>query len=129
MTLCFFNDPSASDASLFGGKAASLGRLASANRIPPGFCLSVDAYRHWFADGAGEMPVDLCSEISRAYAELEKSCGIDNVPVARITSTLGASAMTRLSFHTLLTARRDLSMYLQIQLSYRQILLWQQSTP
>lgn len=82
MTLRFFDHPDASDATLFGGKGASLGRMASANLIPPGFCLSVDAYRQWFASGAGEMPAELSSEIRRAYAELEKSCGTAEIPVA-----------------------------------------------
>lgn len=82
MTLCFFNDPGASDASLYGGKGASLGRLASANRIPPGFCLSIVAYRRWAAAGATQMPAGLESEIRAAYAELEKGCGVADVPVA-----------------------------------------------
>lgn len=82
MTLCFFKDPDASDATLYGGKAASLGRLASANRIPSGFCLSVDSYQQWATAGSAEMPADLDSEIRQAYAELEKSCGVTDVPVA-----------------------------------------------
>jgi phosphoenolpyruvate synthase/pyruvate phosphate dikinase len=82
VTLCFFNDPGASDAALFGGKAASLGRLASVNRIPPGFCLSVDTYRQWSGSGSGAMPSELSSGIKQAYAELERNCGVKDVPVA-----------------------------------------------
>lgn len=82
MTLCFFEDPGADNTALYGGKAASLGRLASVKLIPPGFCLPVDAYKTWTSAGAGEMPPDLSSEIATAYAELERRSGVTGVPVA-----------------------------------------------
>ncbi len=82
MHIIFFDQPGADDISLCGGKAASLGRLASTNKVPPGFCLTVNAYQKWLATGSNEMPDEIASKIRDAYAGLEEVCGEPNVPVA-----------------------------------------------
>ena len=82
MTLSFFDDPGADNVDMFGGKAASLAKLGSAGRIPPGFSLSVDEFKKWVDNGSGEMPADVASEIRHAYAALERLCSVIDVPVA-----------------------------------------------
>ena len=82
MTLLFFDDPGADDVLLFGGKAASLAKLGSAGRIPPGFSISVDSYSSWVDDGSDQMPPDVSAEIKQAYRALERTCAVIDVPVA-----------------------------------------------
>ena len=82
MTLRFFNDPGADDVALFGGKAASLAKLGSKGRIPPGFSISVDSYSSWVDDGNDQMPPDVSAEIKQAYGALERTCAVIDVPVA-----------------------------------------------
>ena len=82
MTLLFFDDPGADDVLLFGGKAASLAKLGSAARIPPGFSISVDSYSSWFDDGSDQMPPDVSAEIKEAYKVLERTSAVIDVPVA-----------------------------------------------
>ena len=59
MTLSFFEDPGADNVDMFGGKAASLAKLGSAGRIPPGFSLSVDEFKKWADSGSNEMSADV----------------------------------------------------------------------
>jgi len=80
--LTFFNEPGADDVSSYGGKAASLAKLGSVGNIPPGFSISVDAYRSWVENGGDEMPADLAEEIKQAYTTLERNCNVIDVPVA-----------------------------------------------
>ena len=82
MTLLFFDDPGADDVLLFGGKAASLAKLGSAARIPPGFSISVDSYSSWVDDGSDQMPPDVSAEIKEAYKVLERTSAVIDVPVA-----------------------------------------------
>ncbi len=45
--VCFFNEPGATELGLVGGKGANLGKMARAGfPIPPGYCISADAYRY-----------------------------------------------------------------------------------
>lgn len=82
MNLSFFDDPGADDVKLFGGKAASLAKLGSAGRIPPGFSLSVNAFQSWVDSGSGRMPGEIAAEIKEAYKTLERTCAVIDVPVA-----------------------------------------------
>ncbi|MDA1298419.1 MAG: PEP/pyruvate-binding domain-containing protein [Chloroflexi bacterium] len=82
MNIVFFDEPGADSSTLYGGKAASLGKLASSSRVPPGFSLSVHTYRQWANSGAKEMPADLSSEIRKAYLTLSQRSGVADVPVA-----------------------------------------------
>lgn len=82
MGFLFFDQAGADNAGIFGGKAASLGRLATAANVPPGFAISVAAYREWEAAGGGEMPSATGEGIRQAYAELERRTETADVPVA-----------------------------------------------
>ena len=82
MTLAFFDDPGADNVDMFGGKAASLAKLGSAGRIPPGFSLSIEEFKKWVDNGSNEMPPDVVAEINQAYAALERLCSVIDVPVA-----------------------------------------------
>ena len=82
MTLSFFDDPGADNVDMFGGKAASLAKLGSAGRIPPGFSLSIKEFKKWVDSGSNEMPADVAAEIKQAYAALERLCSVIDVPVA-----------------------------------------------
>lgn len=88
VTLAFFEDPGADDVTRFGGKAASLAKLGSAGRIPPGFSVSVGAYQKWIDNGSGELPFDLAAEFKSAYIILERICGVIDVPVAVRSSAI-----------------------------------------
>jgi phosphoenolpyruvate synthase/pyruvate phosphate dikinase len=82
VTLAFFDDPGADNVDMFGGKAASLAKLGSAGRIPPGFSLSVDEFKKWVDSGSGDMPDDVAAEIKQSYSALERLCSVIDVPVA-----------------------------------------------
>lgn len=58
----------AADAGLVGPKAAHLARLASAHPVPPGFCLTAEAYR--IAAREGGMSERLVRQVSEAYERL-----------------------------------------------------------
>ena len=82
VTLSFFDDPGADNVDMFGGKAASLAKLGSAGRIPPGFSLSVDEFNKWVENGSEEMPAEITDEINQAYIALERLCSVIDMPVA-----------------------------------------------
>ncbi|MFN2182107.1 MAG: PEP/pyruvate-binding domain-containing protein, partial [Candidatus Promineifilaceae bacterium] len=44
---CWFSDTDAADPALVGGKGANLSRLVSGGfPVPPGYCITADAYRY-----------------------------------------------------------------------------------
>lgn len=61
-------DPRAADAALVGPKSAHLSALAATHPVPPGFCLTAEAYRR--AARAGGIDADLRRAIVEAYARL-----------------------------------------------------------
>jgi phosphoenolpyruvate synthase/pyruvate phosphate dikinase len=70
-----------------GAKAASLSRLAASYRIPPGFCLTAEAYSQWAArTGSGEpgstIPPPLYNALASAYQSLADRCGVPDLRVA-----------------------------------------------
>ena len=74
-----FNEIARAQVELVGGKGAALGELSRIRgvRVPPGFCVTTDAYRR-AAAGAASMhdvetlaiPVDITDAITRALSEL-----------------------------------------------------------
>jgi phosphoenolpyruvate synthase/pyruvate phosphate dikinase len=69
--IVWLGTPETHDTATVGGKASSLSRLAAAQRVPPGFVLSVGALREAAADlAAGTVPEALRSSIAVAYATL-----------------------------------------------------------
>ncbi len=61
-------DPRAADSALVGPKAAHLSALAGSHPVPPGFCLTAEAYRR--AERDGRIDGDLHHSIAEAYALL-----------------------------------------------------------
>jgi pyruvate,orthophosphate dikinase len=59
------------DARRFGGKAASLARMAAAGlAIPPAFVISTEGFRA-FRDSGGQLPATFLSEVHEAVRQLE----------------------------------------------------------
>ena len=84
------------DCALLGGKASNLCHLAAEHRVPPGFCLTADAYDHALTTGLAAdegsaptpLPPELFEELVRAYRELGDRCGLDAPSVAVRSSAL-----------------------------------------
>jgi len=71
VTIAWLGEREAHDAATVGGKAASLSRLASQYRVPPGFALTADMLGHAAPDLArGSVPVELLAAIAEAYDRL-----------------------------------------------------------
>ena len=64
----FLGDPQAADPALVGPKAAHLSALAASHPVPPGFCLTAEAYRR--AEREGGIDPELSRAIVDAYAQL-----------------------------------------------------------
>lgn len=62
------DDPRAADPALVGPKAAHLSALAASHPVPPGFCLTAEAYRR--AQRAGGIDAELSRAIVDAYTHL-----------------------------------------------------------
>lgn len=72
MNITWLGDPACNKLELVGGKAANLSRLASFYQIPPGFCLTTDAFR---ASRMEEKPSIMMTptieeELQKAYEKL-----------------------------------------------------------
>ncbi|MEX2500756.1 MAG: PEP/pyruvate-binding domain-containing protein, partial [Trueperaceae bacterium] len=78
------NDPAAADPTRVGPKASALARLAPHHSVPPGFCVTADAYRH--ARDAGGLDERLAQEIGAAFAGLRANEA--DAPVAVRSSAL-----------------------------------------
>ncbi|MFO8151282.1 MAG: PEP/pyruvate-binding domain-containing protein, partial [Trueperaceae bacterium] len=71
----FLGDPRAADPALVGPKAAHLSALAASHPVPPGFCLTAEAYRR--AEREGSIDPELSRAIVDAYTHL---VGDDTAP-------------------------------------------------
>jgi pyruvate, water dikinase len=84
------------DCVLLGGKASNLCHLAVEHRVPPGFCLTADAYDHALTKGLvtdedaapALLPSELYEELERAYRTLGERCGLNAPSVAVRPSAL-----------------------------------------
>ena len=84
------------DCVLLGGKASNLCHLAAEHRVPPGFCLTADAFDHALTTGLvadedsapASLPSELFEELVRAYRGLAERCGLDAPSVAVRSSAL-----------------------------------------
>lgn len=84
------------DCVLLGGKASNLCHLAAEHRVPPGFCLTADAFDHALTTGLvadedsapASLPSELLGELVRAYQGLGERCGLDAPSVAVRSSAL-----------------------------------------
>ncbi|MEJ2287650.1 MAG: PEP/pyruvate-binding domain-containing protein [Deinococcales bacterium] len=95
LDIVWFDDQRSRDIALVGGKAASLSRLASGHRVPPGFCLTTAAYDAWsrtarpaHRQAGSPLPQSLRAALRDAYAELGRRCGADPLRVAVRSSAI-----------------------------------------
>lgn len=89
MNVVWFGEERGREVALVGGKAASLSRLATRHRVPPGFCLTTAAYDAWSGteqaphrQGPPPLPPTVREALHRAYDELARRCGVDTLRVA-----------------------------------------------
>ena len=86
-TVLQLGDPAASDATVVGGKAAHLSRLATRYRVPPGFSLTAAAYDPAQSPGA-PLAGFIATQVAAAYQALSRDLGVPDVPVAVRSSAL-----------------------------------------
>ncbi len=84
--MVWLGESACTDVELVGGKAASLGRLASSFRVPPGFCVTTRAHvaagQPTGADGLPELPSQTSADVAGAYATLAQQVGKEAPSVA-----------------------------------------------
>jgi phosphoenolpyruvate synthase/pyruvate phosphate dikinase len=86
-----------------GAKAANLSRLAACHRIPPGFCVTVEAYSRWAAFiGSGKpdspipsIPFAMYNALASAYRHLAERCGVSDLRVVVRSSAVDEDGATR----------------------------------
>ncbi len=90
MEILWLGHPDCHDINRVGAKAANLSRLKASHNIPPGFCVTTEAYARWVQqEGAGKpprppqwMPPALYKDLAAAYQALAERCGISDPSVA-----------------------------------------------
>lgn len=90
--ILWLGEPAACDLSLVGGKTANLSLLAAKYPVPPGFCLTTEAFDK---RTGGEFPPALYGELATAYRKLADLCGMTEPGVAVRSSAVdedGAAA-------------------------------------
>jgi phosphoenolpyruvate synthase/pyruvate phosphate dikinase len=87
--IVWLGSPACARASLVGGKAASLSRLAAGYLVPPGFCVTAEAFPGRGAEAPGiaagdpgALPAALLARVGDAYDALARRCGVADPPVA-----------------------------------------------
>lgn len=107
--ILWLDDPSATDVSLVGGKAANLSALAARHPVPPGYAVVAPALgavpQTVSAADSPFLPDDLLEAIAYAYLELGAKLGLDDPPVAVRSSGVdedGSDAAFPGQFDTLL---------------------------
>jgi phosphoenolpyruvate synthase/pyruvate phosphate dikinase len=90
--ILWLGESAARDLSLVGGKTANLSLLTAKYPVPPGFCLTTDAFDKWTG---GDLPPALYGELVAAYRKLADLCGVAELGVAVRSSAVdedGAAA-------------------------------------
>jgi phosphoenolpyruvate synthase/pyruvate phosphate dikinase len=80
MAVVWLGDVSSRDPRLVGPKAAHLSTLAADYQVPPGFCLTADAYRR--TGPSGRMSSALQADVEEAYVQLSVRSGAPEPRVA-----------------------------------------------
>jgi pyruvate,water dikinase len=80
MHIVWLGEPACETLSLVGGKAANLSRLAALHRVPPGFCVTTEAYENGIANPKGFQ--NLSGFIKSAYHALAQRTGFAEPSVA-----------------------------------------------
>ena len=80
-----FNEGEASMKSLLGGKGANLSQMSKIGLpVPPGFIITTEACREYWAHGAGlldEIWSDVCAAVARVEASVSKKFGSQEKPL------------------------------------------------
>jgi pyruvate, water dikinase len=98
--VAWLEDLGSGDVARVGGKNASLGEMIRSLkdegvRVPDGFATTADAIRRLFLDG--EFPKPIRDSVARAYRELSRRSGMDEVAVA-VRSSATAEDLPEASF-------------------------------
>jgi pyruvate,water dikinase len=108
MELLWLEDAAAQDLQQVGGKVAHLSRLASRYPVPPGFCLTTEAFQRWTHNAPSlglEIPPDLHTLLLVAYSALAKRTQTDTPRIAVRSSAVdedGAGASFAGQYETFL---------------------------
>ena len=92
MNIVWLDETRSQEVASVGGKVANLARLASQHRVPPGFCLTTDAFKQWATQGEGaadQFPAALQGQLFEAYSELGRRCQEPDTSVAVRSSAIG----------------------------------------
>jgi phosphoenolpyruvate synthase/pyruvate phosphate dikinase len=99
MEILWLGHPDCHDVRRAAAKAANLSRLTVSHRIPPGFCITVEAYSRWaaFLDrGMPDSPIPspLYNALASAYRSLADMCGVSDPRVAVRSSAVEEDGAT-----------------------------------
>ena len=91
MHVAWLGEPASLDAAIVGGKTASLGRLATSFRVPPGFCIDASAFDELrpALDGDAGARARLRELVAASYADLGLRVGQREPRVAVRSSAIG----------------------------------------
>lgn len=89
--ILWLGEPAADDLSLVGGKTANLSLLSRKYPVPPGFCLTTEAFDKWIE---GEFPPGLYDELVTASRKLADMCGVAEPGVAVRSSAVDEDGAT-----------------------------------
>ena len=103
MEILWLGHPDCHDVHRAGAKAASLSRLVTTYRIPPGFCIPTAAYTQWAEDtGSGHgasptqsIPAALYHALESAYRDLATMCEVTDLSVAVRSSAVDEDGASR----------------------------------
>ncbi len=87
MLITWLEDPVCQDISLVGGKAANLSRLAASQRVPPGLCLTTEAYVQWNTSGQ-QWTAQLRAALTNSYGEMARRSELELPQVAVRSSAI-----------------------------------------
>jgi pyruvate,water dikinase len=85
MEILWLDDAAAQDTERVGGKVAHLSSLAADYLVPPGFCLTTDAFVRWAHEphlGNLDVPADLHNLLLVAYGTLAQRTQVDTPRIA-----------------------------------------------
>jgi phosphoenolpyruvate synthase/pyruvate phosphate dikinase len=89
--ILWLGESAARDLSLVGGKTANLSLLAAKHPVPPGFCLTTEAFDKWTGD---EFPPALYGELTTAYRKLADLYSLTEPGVAVRSSAVDEDGAT-----------------------------------
>ncbi len=85
MEIAWLDQPDCHQLSLVGGKVANLNRLATDYLVPPGFCLTTNAFTQWALtkdDTSSTIPPFIYELLADAYQSLATKCQVAEPKVA-----------------------------------------------